>query len=192
MGNRESYDVCNQEGGRHGAGGRASRRCGVAGGISEQRRCRAGAALPGDLAFGAGPELRGGGSADELRAALGRAIAGTLQRLRAGEPRRPAAKERRGADGADARGAGAPGGAAEDAARRRRGVDGEEGGGLHGGRAGAPCLGAARLGSAAGDRLDHPASPASARPGREPRGAGGVQKSSARSSPRRPSAIPAR
>jgi hypothetical protein len=55
-------------------------------------------------------------------------------------------------------------------------VDGAEGGGLHGGRARAPGRRAARLGGAAGDRLDDPEPAAAPRGSRVPRGAGGVQK----------------
>jgi hypothetical protein len=55
-------------------------------------------------------------------------------------------------------------------------VDGEEGGGLHGGRTRPHGCRAARLGSAACDRLDRAASAAPARPGGDARGAGRVQK----------------
>ena len=64
-------------------------------GYRSERGRDAGAALPGDLAAGAGAELRGDGGAHELRAALGGAAARALQRLRAVEPRRPAARQRR-------------------------------------------------------------------------------------------------
>lgn len=113
---------------------------------------------------------------DELRAALGGAAAGALQRLRAKEPRRPAARERRGADGADPGDAGGGAGTGAARARRRRGLDGEEGGDVHGGRTRAPGRRAARLGGPARDRLDDPEPAAEPRGGGDARGAGGVQK----------------
>ncbi|MCC0065702.1 MAG: IS630 family transposase [Rhodovulum sp.] len=128
------------------------------------------------MAARAGKDVRRGRGADELRAALGGAAARALQRLRPGKPRRPAARERRGADGADAGAAGSGAGAGAAAPRRRWGLDGEKGGDVHGGRTRAPCRRAARLGSAARDRLDDPAPAAAPRGSRVPRGAGGVQK----------------
>jgi hypothetical protein len=53
----------------------------VASGIPNEWGRQAGAALTGDLVAGAGTELRGSGTADELCAALGRAAAGPPQRL---------------------------------------------------------------------------------------------------------------
>src|SRR3712207_9537175 len=56
--------------------------------------CDRGAALPGDLAAGAGADLPRGGRSAGLRAALGGAAGGPLQRLRTGGTGGPAAAER--------------------------------------------------------------------------------------------------
>jgi hypothetical protein len=107
---------------------------------------------------------------------LGGAAAGALQCLRSVEPRRPAPRERRGADGADPGDAGGGAGAGAAPARRRRGLDGEEGRDVHGGRARAPCRRAARLGGPARDRLDDPEPAAEPCWGGDARGAARVQK----------------
>jgi hypothetical protein len=107
---------------------------------------------------------------------LGGAAAGALQCLRSVEPRRPAPRERRGADGADPGDAGGGAGAGAAPARRRRGLDGEEGRDVHGGRARAPCRRAARLGGPARDRLDDPEPAAEPWWGGDARGAARVQK----------------
>lgn len=117
-----------------------------------------------------------GRRSDGLRVALGRAVAGALQRFRAEEPRRPAARERRGADGADRGDAGGGARAGAAPARRRRGLDGAEGGGVHGGRARASGRRAARLGGPARNRLDDPGPAAAACRGGDARRAGRVQK----------------
>ena len=110
-------------------------------------------------------------------AALDRATAGALQRVRAGEPRRPAARQRREADAADAGDAGAAAGAGAHASGGRRGLDLRQGRGFPGGGT-RPGLGgaAARLGGAARHRLDDPAATPAPRQGGDARRADSVQK----------------
>lgn len=89
----------------------------------------------------------------------------------------PSAVQWRQAADPDARGAGAAVRAGKDAARRWRGLEREEGGAGDRGRARAGAGGrAARLGSLARHRLDHPAPAPAACPGGDARGAVGVQK----------------
>src|SRR3712207_8772540 len=78
----------------HGADRRASPCRGTGGTIPGGSGCDRGAALPGDLAAGAGADLPRGGRSAGLRAALGGAAGGPLQRLRTGGTGGPAAAER--------------------------------------------------------------------------------------------------
>ena len=166
-----------------------------------EQGCDAGAALSCDLAPGGGAQLRRGGGADRVRAAVGGGTCRAVQPLwpvlaRASHVTplvrvtlASAAGQRGCAEDPDAGHSGDAARAGEDATRRRRGLDREDGGAgdRDGARAGAGG-GTARLGGTARDRLDDPA-PAS------PACAGGaavcVQKSLPRPSPGKPSAIPA-
>ena len=163
-----SSSVSTAIGGGHGEGCGSVEPCGAAGWTPGERGRAAGAAPRSDRAAGAGTELRRDGGAHGPRAAPGRAAAGPLQRLRAVEPRRPAAGRRREAAAADAGEARRAAGAAEEPARRagptavesgpRRRLDREDDGGRHGGRTRARARRrAARPGGAPGDRVDAPA-----------------------------------
>src|SRR5215218_6396481 len=161
----------------HGADRRASARGGVGGAVPRGARRDRGAALPGDLAAGAGPDPPRSGRGAGLRAALGGGAGGALQRVRPGRAGRPAAPERPDRQPSDPGAAGRPRQADEKAARRRRTVDRPQGRRLDGA---APRLGegasAARLGSPEADRVVDPGA-AAAEPARgHARAAGDVQK----------------
>src|SRR5918998_2621748 len=138
----------------HGADRRALARGGAGGALPRRAGRDRGAALPGDLAAGAGTDLPRSGRGAGLRAALGRGTGGPLQRAWPCGAGRPAATEWPGGEPADQRCAGRPGRAAADATRGRRAVERAEGRGLDGAPAW-PGAGAsaARLGRAAADRV---------------------------------------
>src|ERR687889_370357 len=138
----------------HGTDRRASPRGGAGGAVPGGAGRDRGAALPGDLAAGAGADLPRGGRGAGLRAALGRGTGAALQRVRPGGPGRPAAAEWPRRNAADRSGAGRPGQAGAEAARGWRRVERPQGGGLDG-AAPRPGEGASatRLGGAAADRL---------------------------------------
>src|SRR5215210_1052041 len=161
----------------HGTDRRASAGRGVGSAVPGGARRDRGAALPGDLAAGAGPDLSRSGRGAGLRAALGGGTGGALQRVRPGRAGRPAAPERPDREPLDPGAADRPRQAGEKAARRWRTVDRPQGRRLD--RA-APRLGegasAARLGSPEADRVVDPGA-APAEPARgHARAAGGVQK----------------
>ena len=157
----------------HGADRRASVPRGAGSTIPGGTGRHRGAAPPSDLAAGAGADLRRGRRGAGLRAALGGRTGGALQRLRPEGARRPAAAEWPHRHAADRRCAVRLVRAGTDAARGRRGVERPQGGRLDGAasRLGAGAS-AARLGSAAADRLVHPGAAAAACAGGDPRGAG--------------------
>src|SRR5215213_1034325 len=156
----------------HGAHRRALVRRGVGGALPRLPRRDGSPAPAGDLASGAGADGAGGGRGAGLRAALGGAAGGPLQRLRPRGAGRPAAAQRPPGEPAHPGVAGRLGPAAEEAARRWRGVERPQGGGVDGA---APRPGggasAARLGRAATARLVAPgaaaAAPARGVPGAE-------------------------
>ena len=86
-----------------------------------------GAALPGDLAAGAGADDPRGGRGAGLRAALGDAAGGAPQRLRPRGAGRPAAAQRQGRQPADPGPAGRLGRAGDGAARGRRRLERPQG-----------------------------------------------------------------
>src|SRR5215217_8677742 len=85
----------------HGADHRSSPGRGAGGTVPGGTGRDRGAALPGDLAAGAGADLRQGRRGAGLRAALGGGTGGPLQRVRPGGSRRPAAAQRPGRQPAD-------------------------------------------------------------------------------------------
>src|SRR5918997_439762 len=136
-----------------------------------------GAALPGDLAAGAGADDPRGGRGAGLRAALGDAAGGALQRPRPRGARRWAAAQRQGRQPAHPGPAGRLGRAGDGAARGRRGVERPQGRPLDGATS-RPGKGAcaARLGGAAADRLVRPGAAAAACARGHARAAGRLQK----------------
>src|SRR5215218_1658251 len=138
----------------HGAHRRALVRRGVGGALPRLPRRDGSPAPAGDLAAGAGADGAGGGRGAGLRAALGGAAGGPLQRLRPRGAGRPAAAQRPPGEPAHSGVAGRLGPAAEEAARRWRGVERPQGRGVDGA---APRPGggasAARLGCPATARL---------------------------------------
>ena len=90
-----------RDGGGHGTGCGTSERFGASGRVSERQGRDAGAALPGDLAAGAGADGRRDREADGLRAALDRAAARSLQHVRPVLAGRSPAGQRGEGDGPD-------------------------------------------------------------------------------------------
>jgi len=170
----------------HGADRRASPCRGTGGAVPGGTGCDRGAALPGNLAAGAGTDLSRGGRGAGLRAALGGAAGRALQRVRSGSARRPAAAERPRRHPADRSGAVRLGRAAEGAARGWRAVERPQGRRLDrlpprpGGGASA-----ARLGGAEAARVVGPGAAAATSPFGHAGAAGGAEKSWTRRS-RRP------
>src|SRR3712207_1221350 len=106
---------------------RASSCRGVGGAVPGRAGGDDSAALPGDLALGAGAHRAGGGRGPGLRAALGDATGGALQRLRSRGPGRPAAAQWPGGQPADRGGALRLGRAGDGAARGRRALERPQG-----------------------------------------------------------------
>src|SRR5919206_2855601 len=160
----------------HGADRRASLRRGAGGAVPGRAGRDRGAALPGDLALGAGAHRAAGLGGAGLRAALGDAAGGALQRPRPRGAGRCAAAERQARQPADRRGALRLGRAGADAARGRRGVERPQGRRLDGAAPwaaeGAP---AARLGGAEAHRLVGPGAAAAACARGDARAAGRLQ-----------------
>src|SRR5215204_3445942 len=111
----------------HGADCRTPAGGGAGGTLPGGAGCDGGAALPGDLAAGAGADGARGGRGAGLRAALGGGVGGALQQLRSRGAGRPAAAERPERQPADPGPAGRLGRAAAGAAGGWRGVERPEG-----------------------------------------------------------------